>query len=147
MIAFKPMDSEVEWQWVLDRAHPMWVKDTQGIVAYENTTGNIAGMVVMDSWTPSGCQTHFAIDNPICIRRGLFREVAHHIHVVCNRRYIFGLIPANNEAAHKFDLKMGFEEVARIPEGYDIGVDYIVVRLAKENNRWLSDEFKLEKAA
>jgi len=147
MIAFKAMDSEVEWQWVLDRAHPMQVKDTQGIVAYENTTGNIAGVVVMDSWTPSGCQTHFAIDNPICIRRGLFREVAHHIHVVCNRRYIFGLIPANNEAAHKFDLKMGFEEVARIPEGYDIGVDYIVVRLAKENNRWLSDEFKLEKAA
>ena len=147
MIAFKAMDSEVEWQWVLDRAHPMQVKDTQGIVAYENTTGNIAGVVVMDSWTPSGCQTHFAIDNPICIRRGLFREVAHHIHVVCNRRYIFGLIPANNEAAHKFDLKMGFEEVARIPEGYDIGVDYIVVRLAKENNRWLSDEFKLERAA
>ncbi len=147
MIAFKPMDSEVEWQWVLDRAHPMQVKDTQGIVAYENTTGNIAGMVVMDSWTPSGCQTHFAIDNPICIRRGLFREVAHHIHVVCNRRYIFGLIPANNEAAHKFDLKMGFEEVARIPEGYDIGVDYIVVRLAKENNRWLPNEFKMEIAA
>ena len=147
MIAFKAMDSEVEWQWVLDRAHPMQVKDTQGIVAYENTTGNIAGVVVMDSWTPSGCQTHFAIDNPICIRRGLFREVAHHIHVVCNRRYAFGLVPANNEAALKFDLKMGFEEVARIPEGYDIGVDYIVVRLAKENNRWLSDEFKLEKAA
>ena len=69
MIAFKPMDSEVEWQWVLDRAHPMQVKDTQGIVAYENTTGNIAGVVVMDSWTPSGCQTHFAIDNPICIRQ------------------------------------------------------------------------------
>ena len=44
MIAFKPMDSEVEWQWVLDRAHPMQVKDTQGIVAYENTTGNIAGV-------------------------------------------------------------------------------------------------------
>jgi hypothetical protein len=42
---------------------------------------------------------------------------------------------------------MGFEEVARIPEGYDIGVDYIVVRLAKEDNRWLPDEFKEELAA
>ena len=141
------MTTEYEWEWVRRRAQPMQVKDTQGIVAYEDTTGNIAGMVVMDSWTPSGCQTHIAIDNPICIRRGIFREAAYHIHVVCNRRYAFGLVPANNEAALKFDLKMGFEEVARIPEGYDVGVDYIVVRMAKENNRWLSDEFKLEKAA
>ena len=147
MIMFKPLDAEIEWKWVEARAHPMQVKDTQGIVAYESTTGKIAGIVIMDSWTPSGCQTHFAIDNPICIRRGLFNQVAHHIHVVCDRRYIFGLVPANNEAALKFDLKMGFEEVARIPEGYGIGVDYIVVRLAKENNRWLADEFKEQEEA
>ena len=146
MIQFKPLTEQAEWQWILDRAQPMQVKDTQGIVAYEDTTGEIAGIVIMDSWTPSGCQTHFAIENPICIRRGLFREVAIHIHVVADRRYIFGLIPANNEAAHKFDLKMGFEEVARIPEGYGVGIDYIVVRLAKEDNRWLPDQFKVEAA-
>ncbi len=147
MITFKPLTTEAEWQWILERAHPMQVKDTQGIVAYDDATGKIAAIVVMDSWTPSGCQTHFAIDNPMAIKRGLFREVAIHIHITCNRRYIFGLIPANNDAAHKFDLKMGFEEVARIPEGYDIGVDYIVVRLAKEDNRWLPDQFKEELAA
>ena len=142
MIVFKPLTEQSEWDWVLERANPMQVKDTQGIVAYENTTGEIAGIVIMDSWTPSGCQAHFAIDNPICIRRGLFREVAIHIHIACNRRYIFGLIPANNSKAYEFDLKMGFEEVARIPEGYDIGVDYIVVRLAKESNRWLPEEHR-----
>ena len=147
MIKFKPLTEQIEWEWILKRAQPMQVKDTQGIVAYEDTTGEIAGIVIMDSWTPSGCQTHFAIDNPICIRRGLFREVALHIHVACDRRYIFGLIPANNEHAHKFDLKMGFREVARIPEGYDIGVDYIVVRLAKEDNRWLPKEFRQQEEA
>lgn len=147
MIAFKPMTTEYEWEWVRRRAQPMQVKDTQGIVAYEDKTGNIAGVVVMDSWTPSGCQTHIAIDNPICIRRGLLREASCHIHVVCKRRYIFSLIPADNEASHKFNLKIGFEEVARIPEGYNTGIDYIVTRLAKENNRWLPDEFKMEIAA
>ncbi len=146
MIQFKPLTTEAEWDWIMQRAHPMRVKDSQGIVAYESTTGKIAAIVIMDSWTPSGCQTHFAIDNPIAIRRGLFREVAIHIHITSGRRYIFGLIPANNEYAHRFDLKMGFVEVARIPEGYDIGVDYIVVRLAKEDNRWLPREFKKEAA-
>ena len=147
MIKFKPMTEKHAWDLIHARSHPMWMKDSQGIVAYEDTTGEIAGIVIMDSWTPSGCQTHFAIDNPICIRRGLFREVALHIHVACDRRYIFGLIPANNEHAHKFDLKMGFREVARIPEGYDIGVDYIVVRLAREDNRWLPKEFRQQEEA
>ncbi len=147
MIQFKPLDKQYEWEWIWQRAHPMQVEDSQGIVAYEDTTGAIAGVVIMDSWTPSGCQTHFAIDNPICIRRGLFREVAYHIHVVCARRYIFGLVPANNVKALNFDFKMGFEKVATVPEGYDTGVDYIVLRLAKENNRWLGKEFREQEAA
>jgi hypothetical protein len=125
----------------------MAVNDTQGIVAYDDKTGAIAGIVIMDSWTASGCQTHFAIDNPICIRRGFFREVAYHIHVVCGRKYIFGLIPANNEKAHKFDLKMGFKEVARVPDGFAEGVDYIVVRMSREENRWLPEEFRQQEEA
>ena len=146
MIFFKPLNKQFEWDWVKARAHPMQVDDSQGIVAYEDTTGKIAGIVIMDSWTGSGCQCHFAIDNPICIRRGLFREVAHHVHITCGRKYIFGLIPANNEKAYKFDLKMGFKEVARIPDGFNEGVDYIVVRMSKAENRWLPEELQ-EKAA
>ena len=142
MIRFKPLTEKAEWDWVFKRAHPLRTIDSQGIVAYEDATSDIAGIVVMDSWTPSGCQAHFAIDNPICIRRGLFREVAYHIHVASGRKYIFGLIPANNEHAHKFDLKMGFKEVARIPDGYGEGVDYIVVRMSREENRWLPKEMR-----
>lgn len=142
---FKALDKQHEWEWVRQRAKPMQVEDSQGIVAYDDA-GKIAGIVVMDSWTSSGCQAHFAIDNPMCIRRGLFREVAVHVHIACGRRYIFGLIPADNEKAYKFDLKMGFEEVARVPDGYDEGVDYIVVRLAREDNRWLPEEFREEAA-
>jgi hypothetical protein len=41
---------------------------------------------------------------------------------------------------------MGFKEVARVPDGYKEGVDYIVVRLAKEDNPWLPEQFKTEAA-
>ena len=146
MIKFKPLTRPDEWTWVSERAYPMQAADTQGIVAYDDTTGKIAGIVVMDSWTASGCQAHFAIDNPMCIRRGLFSEVAHHVHVVCGRKYIFGLIPADNDRAYKFDLKMGFKEVARVPDGYAEGVDYIVVRMSREENRWLPEELREEAA-
>ena len=100
----------------------------------------------MDSWTASGCQAHFAIDKPMCIRRGLFREVAHHVYVVCGRKYIFDLLPADNDRAYKFDLKMGFKEVSRVPDGYAEGVDYIVVRMSREENRWLPEEMRKEAA-
>jgi len=142
---FKPLDNDAEWQWIFDRAHPLRTIDTQGIVAYDGK-GEIAGIVIMDSWTPSGCQTHFAIDNPMCIRAGLFQQVAIHIHHTADRKYIFGLIPADNEKAHKFDLKMGFKEVARVPDGYGEGVDYIVVRMSREENPWLPEQFKKEAA-
>jgi hypothetical protein len=145
MIQFKAMDRQEEWDWIWERAYPLRTIDTQGIVAYDGN-GKICAMVVMDSWTPSGCQTHFAIDNPMAIKAGLFQQVAIHIHVTAGRRYIFGLIPADNEKAHKFDLKMGFKEVARVPDGYREGVDYIVVRLAKEDNPWLPEQFKTEAA-
>lgn len=146
MIKFKPLNHDWEWEWVWQRAHPMWVKDTEGIVAYEDTTGKIAGVVVLDSWTPSGCQSHFAIDNPMCIRRGLFNVVAEYVYDTRGRKYIFGLIPANNPDAYKFDLKMGFKEVSRVPEGYDIGVDYIVVRMSRDECRWAPKRVEEEAA-
>ena len=146
MIKFKPLTRPDEWTWVEKRAHPTRCADTQGIVAYDDSTLQIAGIVIMDSWTASGCQAHFAIDKPMCIRRGLFSEVAHHVHVVCGRKYIFGLIPADNDRAYKFDLKMGFKEVSRVPDGYAEGVDYIVVRMSREENRWLPEEMRKEAA-
>ncbi len=142
MIAFKPLTDQSEWDWVYERAYPIRCEDTQGVVAYDPQTGRIAGVVVLDSWTQSGCQSHFAIDNPMCIRAGLFREVAYHVHITCGRKYIFGLIPADNEKAYKFDLKMGFKEVARVPDGFAEGVDYIVVRMSKEENIWLPEELR-----
>lgn len=136
---FKPLTNDFEWEWVIKRACPMPVYDSQGIVAYDERSGKIAGVVVMDSWTQSGCQAHIAIENPFCIRSGLLHEVARHVHIACGRRYIFGLVPANNEKALRFDQKIGFTEVARVPDGYAEGVDYVVMRLSKDDNMWLEE--------
>ena len=137
MIKFKPLTKQAEWEWVKKRAKPTQVQDSQGIVAYDDKTYAILGVVVMDNWTDSSCQAHIAIDNPFCIKAGLLTEVSKHVHIICNRKYIFGLVPASNTKAHKFDVKIGFKEVARIPDAYSEGVDYIVLRMDKKNNPWL----------
>jgi hypothetical protein len=101
----------------------------------------------MDSWTKAGPQCHIAIDNPMCIRAGLLHRAFYYIHIFRNRPYAFGLVPSNHAKALKFDKKIGFEEVARVPDGYDDGVDYIVLRIKRENNRWISKDLKNKEAA
>lgn len=136
MIHFTPLTTPHEWQWFKERTHVISCEDTQGIVAYRET-GAIAGMVVFDTWTDSSVNVHFAIDDPACIRRGLFRETAIHAYHVGGKKRLFGLVPSNNTKALRLNKKIGFTEVARVPDAIDDGVDYIVMRLNKEDCRWL----------
>ena len=71
---------------------------------------------------------------------------ADHIHLVCKRPYIFAPVPASNKKALAFDLKVGFKEVARLPSRYIEGEDVIYLRLAQEDNRWVTKESKEEAA-
>tara|TARA_R110000803_G_scaffold57597_1_gene115546 strand:+ start:169 stop:612 length:444 start_codon:yes stop_codon:yes gene_type:complete len=147
MIKFKPLTEQKEWDWIAKRAKQTQVEDSQGLVAYKDGSGDILGIVVMDNWTKSSCQVHIAIDNPFCIKAGLLSEVSYHVHVVCGRNYILGLVPANNKKAHAFDLKIGFKEIARIPDAYDEGVDYIILRISKDSNPWLLESTEKRKTA
>lgn len=141
MFIFLPLTKVQEWEWVRERAYPIRCEDTQGIVAYDEN-GSIQACVVLDSFTVDACSAHIAIDNPFVIRHGFLHEVARHVFIACNRKRLFGLVPANNEKALKLDLHMGFEEVARIPDAYASGVDYIVIRMERQNCRWLPQEVR-----
>ena len=141
MIAFKPLIEKHEWNWIFDRAHPMWMEDSQGIVAYDTGTNDIKAICVMDSFTPDACNAHFAIDSSIAIRRGFFHEIARHIFITCGRKRFFGLVPGDNESALKMDKHIGMVEIARIPHGYREGVDYIVLGMDRQQcARWLNEE-------
>jgi hypothetical protein len=50
-------------------------------------------------------------------------------------------VNANNATAVKMDTNIGFEEFARIPDGYADGEDLIMLRLHRDSSRvqkWLS---------
>jgi hypothetical protein len=145
MIQFKQMDTQEEWLWIWERTKPIMCSDTQGIVAVDGN-GKIAGICILDSWTVDGCSVHFAIDNPMCIRRGFINEVCRHAFVANNRTKIFGLVPDHKDKVLALDLKLGFYEVARIPDALQDGVGYIVLRMDKKDCKWIPQEFKEEAA-
>lgn len=134
------MTTPEEWAWFKERTHVLRCEDMQGIVAFGPK--GIEGIVVFDTWTPVAVNVHFAIENPFCIRAGLFREVAIHAFAVCGRDRMFGLVPSNNEKALSVDRKIGFTEVARIKDTMGEGIDTIVMRLDREDCRYLPDEMR-----
>jgi hypothetical protein len=136
-VIFRPMTSKADWLWFKQRTSVILCEDSEAIIA-EDEHG-IAGMVVFDTWTPSSVNVHMAIDRPACIRAGLFREVSVHAYIRRGKKRMFGLVPSNNERARRMDEKIGFTEVARVPDAVDDGVDYIVMRLDKENCKWLPE--------
>lgn len=50
---------------------------------------------------------------------------------------IFGQVAADNDAALKFDLNLGFKQIARIPGVFPGGVDDIVICMEKTECRFL----------
>ena len=144
MIRFKPMTEQAEWLWFKERTHVIWCEDTQGIVAFDER--GIQAMGVFDTWTVDSCCVHLCVDNPIAIRRGLLHEIGHYAYNVCGRTHLFGLVPSNNEKALKLDRHIGFTEVTRVPDGVRKGVDVVIMRLDKEDCRWIEQPAKEEAA-
>ena len=137
---FKALTNDLEWRWFQGQTHVIRCEDTQGIIAYDHR--GIQGMCVADSFGVDSCNVHFCIPNPMSIRAGLFTYFADHIFDTCGRKRMFGLVPDNNVKALKLDTKIGFREVARVPDAIEDGIGYIVMRLDKEDCRWRSSALR-----
>lgn len=136
MIAFRAMD-QLDWEWMKVHAKPIRCEDTQGMVAYDTETGKILACCACDSFTKTSCATHMAIVDPMVLRHGFLEAIAHHLFVTCNRSNVIGLVPSINAQALRFNEHIGFKEIARIPDGLDEGVDYVIMQMKREDCKWL----------
>jgi len=128
---------ELDWEWMRKRAKPIRCEDTQGIVAYDTDTGEILACCACDSFTKTSCATHMAIKDPRVLRHGFLQAIAYHLFVVCDRTNVIGLVPAINAKALRFNEHIGFREIARIPNGLDEGVDYVIMQMTRDECKWL----------
>jgi RimJ/RimL family protein N-acetyltransferase len=109
--------------------------------ALEAVDGNeIVGMVGYDSWTPNACSMHVAIERPIAVRR-LIRPA---FGLVFDPRprgaglgVVFGTVMSNNEKALAFDRSLGFREVTRLRDAWEVGVDMVLLEMRRDACRWL----------
>ncbi len=108
--------------------------DTGGIVA-EDDYGVPCAVVLFDQWSVSSVVAHVTIEKPMALRK-LHKEVFRYIFGDCDKQIIFGFTPANNAAARKFNEHLGFEEIGRLPDAIDIGIDVIIYRMLRSKCRY-----------
>ena len=135
---YQPLQVPNEWAWFKKRTHTIQCEDTQGLVIYRE--GAIQAMAVFDSFGPSACNVHWAIDNPMVLKYGFFNEICHHAFIARGKQRIFGLVPSTNEKSLKLAAHVGMEEVARIPDAMGMGVDYVIMCMKRETCRWIAEE-------
>ena len=132
---FVALTTTEQWTWIDKRCGPIRDEHTTGIVAYDEH-GQIAAMFVCDTFSCDSCGVHLAIDNPCVIRRGFLNECLNYIFNTRGRSRAFGTVPADNAKALRFNTRIGFREVARVPDGYATGTDMVIMRMDADNNRW-----------
>jgi RimJ/RimL family protein N-acetyltransferase len=130
------------WSTIPDNARPRKCEDTKGIVAID--AGKIVAIAVFDSWTANSCMIHIWIENPLVLKHGFAEEVFEYIFgEESGREVVIGCTPANNEKALKFIKHIGFEEIGRIPDGFERGVDFVLTTMRKESCKWLKPRLRI----
>ena len=120
-----------------DRAKCRLGKESRGIVAIDEDGEYCAG-VIFDTWSVTSGQCHVVIENPMVLRRGFLHEVFCYFFNTCGKILLVGVTPSNNDAALRFNKKIGFREVYRIPNGHDYNVAQVIQEMRKDECRYLN---------
>ena len=117
---------------------------TRGIVAYDPDTAETLAVFLIDSWTKTAAQVHQVILKTMVIRHGWFEEIAHFMYGTAVRKKVYATVPDNHAKALSLNEKLGFEQVARLSDAWDEGVDYLVLEMTRENCKyWVPDKLRM----
>jgi RimJ/RimL family protein N-acetyltransferase len=143
-IEFRQFIGHYDWGWCNLQVGIKRCEDTDGIMAIDLDTNTTVGACIMDNWTANSVQCHFMLTTPLVLKHGFLDLCFDFMFNIMGVSRVYGLVPANNEKAVKFNTHIGFTEKARMDEAFEKGVDYLLMELKQENCLHLP---KQEKAA
>ena len=136
-INYRAFNLAADWPYISATAKPKLVEDTCGVIAYDVETGKTVAAAIFDHLWPTSAQVHLVIEKPMVLRHGFLEEAADFIFNFMGKKVVFGLTPANNKAAVKFNKHAEFKEKHRIPDGFAEGTDLIMFQLLREECSYL----------
>lgn len=121
--------SEIEW--VCGRLPLAYSADMKGVC-------NGGAMVVYDGWTPNAVQAHIFSRGPdYLFRRDFLTEVFGYAFSQCGKNLVYTITPGNAEDSLAVSKALGFREVFRQKDGWEVGVDMVYKEMRREDCRYL----------
>ena len=79
------------------------------------------------------------LTTPMLLKHGFLEECFGFIFKNQNVNFVYGLVPANNDKAVKFNTHMGFTVKTRLEEAYDVDVDYLLMQLKRKDCKYITE--------
>ena len=116
-------------------------RDVRSVVFEDN--GEVMCAAVYDHWTVYAVQMHVWSGNPKYLFNPEFLRAAFsYPFVFANKGIAFAVTPGDNTASLAVSRSLGFGEVSRIKDGWDLGTDMVIQELRRENCRFLEAQPK-----
>lgn len=132
-VGYRKFSGSRDWGWCNEQIGIVRCEDTAGIMAVNVDTGENVGACIMDNWTSNSVQCHFMLTTPLVLKHEFLECCFDFMFNACGVSRIYGLVPANNKRAVKFNTHIGFTVKATLEEAYQVGVDYLLMELKRED--------------
>lgn len=137
-------DRQLVHAFFLDRLGLQWSDDFRGVIyvpeEYEGQPAqmdHVAIAVAYNAFIGRTCCMHVVIQRRECMSARIVREAFEFPFRVCGCNAVLALVDSDNLAALTLDVKLGFKEIARVPNGGP-EADLIVLQMLASECRWLS---------
>lgn len=100
----------------------------------------MVALVTFDCFVRRTCCMHldgFDGTDKRWLTKPFIEAVFHYLFVTANRVMVFGPVDARDERLLRMAKYLGFEELYRVPEGWDSEVDLVMLGMHKGQCRWL----------
>jgi hypothetical protein len=127
---FRKADPE-DIEWFLSKMSVFPSSQFSGMVA--TISGQRAAMVGFDLWTKTAVSVHILCEDFRALVP-LWREMLQYLRSH-GRFIVYGTTPADNETSLKLQRALGFQEVYRQKDGWDLGTDMIVCEYRNDGQK------------
>lgn len=93
-------------------------------------------IVGYDGWTDGSVVMHLWIKHPRYVGRDILREAFRYPFEIGGLQTVIGTVRSDNPEALKFDLGIGFQQAAVIPNAYGPGVDLHLLHMPRNLCKW-----------
>lgn len=112
--------------------------DRSNGVVIEDDRGEVGAMAIYDRWTKSSVEMHAYSKSPKFIFNPDFcKAIFTYPFVQQNKMLAYAVTPCDNSASIAIARFLGFKEVYRIKDGWNLGTDMVIQELRRASCRFL----------